>query len=54
MSIKEEMINLKEIVIKMADAVVLNMSEAINFYLNKDTIITIIYDDFIDQYEWLI
>ena len=54
MSIKEEMTNLKEIVIKMADAVVLNMSEAINFYLNKGTTITNINDDLIDQYERLI
>lgn len=54
MAIKEEMDSLKEMVLKMSDAVAFNITEAINFYLNKETKIEGVNDDLIDQYERLI
>jgi len=53
MSIQDEMENLKEIVLKMGDKVVLSITEALDFYFKRIKT-THINDDLIDQYERLI
>ena len=53
MKVKEEMDNLKQLVLKMSDDVIINITEAIDFYLGKNNVESI-NDDLIDQYERLI
>ena len=53
MNLQEEMENLKLLVVKMCDAVVVNITDAINYYLNNDNPQKI-NDDLIDQYERLV
>lgn len=53
MNLQEEMEQLNELVLKMSDAVVRNITEAIDFYLEKCQNVEI-NDDLIDQYERLI
>ena len=53
MKVKEEMDNLKQLVLRMSDEVIINITEAIDFYLGKNNVDSI-NDDLIDQYERLI
>lgn len=53
MNLREEMESLNQLVLKMSDAVVTNITEAINFYLEKSDHVEI-NDDLIDQYERLV
>lgn len=53
MILKDEMENLKQLVLKMSDFVVLNINDSINYYFGKSNIKEI-NDDLIDQYERLI
>lgn len=53
MSIQKEIDNLKEIVVKMCDKVVNNISDAIDYYLGRKEQV-VINDDLIDQYERLV
>lgn len=52
MNLREEMESLNQLVLKMSDAVVTNITEAINYYLEKCDHVEI-NDDLIDQYERL-
>ncbi|HCX08462.1 MAG TPA: phosphate transport system regulatory protein PhoU [Acholeplasmatales bacterium] len=53
MNLREEMESLNQLVLKMSDAVVTNITEAINYYLEKCDHVEI-NDDLIDQYERLV
>ena len=53
MNLREEMESLNRLVLKMSDAVVTNITEAINYYLEKCDHVEI-NDDLIDQYERLV
>ena len=53
MNLREEMESLNQLVLKMSDAVVNNITEAINYYLEKCDHVEI-NDDLIDQYERLV
>ncbi len=53
MNLQEEIESLKLLVVKMSDAVVTNITDAINYYLGKE-LTHKINDDLIDQYERLI
>ena len=53
MNLREEMESLNQLVLKMSDAVVTNITEAINYYLEKCDHVGI-NDDLIDQYERLV
>lgn len=53
MNLREEMESLNKLVLKMSDAVVTNITEAINYYLEKCDHVEI-NDDLIDQYERLV
>lgn len=53
MNLREEMESLNQLVLKMSDAVVTNITEAINYYLEKCDHVDI-NDDLIDQYERLV
>lgn len=53
MNLQEEIESLKLLVVKMSDAVVTNITDAINYYLGKE-LTHKINDDLIDQYEGLI
>ena len=53
MNLREEMESLNQLVLKMSDAVVTNITEAINYYLEKCAHVEI-NDDLIDQYERLV
>lgn len=53
MNLREEMESLNQLVLKMSDAVVTNITEAINYYLEKCDYVEI-NDDLIDQYERLV
>jgi len=53
MNLREEMESLNQLVLKMSDAVVTNITEAINYYLEKCGHVEI-NDDLIDQYERLV
>lgn len=53
MNLREEMESLNQLVLKMSDAVVTNITEAINYYLEKCDHAEI-NDDLIDQYERLV
>lgn len=53
MNLREEMESLNQLVLKMSDAVVTNITEAINYYLEKCNHVEI-NDDLIDQYERLV
>lgn len=53
MNLREEMESLNQLVLKMSDAVVANITEAINYYLEKCDHVEI-NDDLIDQYERLV
>ena len=53
MNLREEMESLNQLVLKMSDAVVTNVTEAINYYLEKCDHVEI-NDDLIDQYERLV
>lgn len=53
MNLREEMESLNQLVLKMSDAVVTNITEEINYYLEKCDHVEI-NDDLIDQYERLV
>ena len=53
MNLREEMESLNQLVLKMSDAVVTNITEAINYYLEKCDHVEI-NDDLLDQYERLV
>lgn len=53
MILKDEMENLKQLLLKMSDFVVLNINDSINYYFGKCKV-NEINDDLIDQYERLI
>lgn len=53
MNLREEMESLNQLVLKMSDAVVTNITEAINYYLEKCDHVEI-NDDLIEQYERLV
>lgn len=53
MNLREEMESLNQLVLKMSDAVVTIITEAINYYLEKCDHVEI-NDDLIDQYERLV
>lgn len=53
MNLREEMESLNQLVLKMSDAVVTNITEAIKYYLEKCDHVEI-NDDLIDQYERLV
>ncbi len=53
MNLQEEIESLKLLVVKMSDAVVTNITDAINYYLGKE-LNHKINDDLVDQYERLV
>lgn len=53
MNLQEEIESLKLLVVKMSDAVVTNITDAINYYLGKE-LNHKIKDDLVDQYERLV